>query len=121
MSGPDAIAAPSGRERFLVLLSVGALGVSAVMTQLALMREMLGVFWGNEMVLGIILGNWLLLTGLGAWLGRHAGRVGNPRRVLIVSQLLIALVPLAQVFLLRALRNVVFGRGVMVGVVETVV
>ncbi|MBM3891026.1 MAG: hypothetical protein FJ388_18085, partial [Verrucomicrobia bacterium] len=98
-----------------------ALGVSAVMTQLALMREMLGVFWGNEMVLGIILGNWLLLTGLGAWLGRHAGRVGNPRRVLIVSQLLIALVPLAQVFLLRALRNVVFGRGVMVGVVETVV
>ena len=121
MSGPDAIAAPSGRERLMVLLAIGALGVLAVMTQLALMREMLGVFSGNEMVLGIILGNWLLLTGLGAWLGKHAGRLGNQRRALVVSQLLVALLPLAQVFLLRALRNLVFGRGVMVGLAETVV
>ncbi|MCX7825252.1 MAG: fused MFS/spermidine synthase, partial [Verrucomicrobiae bacterium] len=121
MSGPDAIAAPTGRERLLVLLSVGALGLCAVMTQLALMREMLGVFWGNEMVLGIILGNWLLLTGLGAWLGRRVTGLASPRRALIISQLLIALVPLAQVFLLRALRNLVFGRGVMVGVVEILV
>ena len=55
---------------FPVLLSVGALGVSCVMTQLALMRELLGAFSGNELVLGVVLGNWLLLMGIGAWLGR---------------------------------------------------
>ena len=60
-----------GHERRLVLLAVGALGVSCVITQLALLRELLTVFSGNEIVLGIILGNWFLLTGLGSWLGRR--------------------------------------------------
>ena len=54
-------------ERQLVLLAVGALGVSCVMTQLALMRELMGAFSGNEMVLGVVLGLWLLLMGIGAW------------------------------------------------------
>ena len=56
--------------RRLLLLAVGGLGVAAVMTQLALLRELLGAFSGNELVLGIGLGCWLLLTGVGTWLGR---------------------------------------------------
>lgn len=43
-----------------------ALGFSAVITQLTLMRELLCVYSGNELVVGVVLGNWLLLTGLGA-------------------------------------------------------
>ena len=117
----DTPASESARARHWVLIASGALGVSAVMTQLALMREMLGAFSGNEMVLGILLGNWLLLSGLGCWLGRTAGRLRNPLGVLIWALILVAILPLAQVFLLRALRNVVFPRGAMVGVVETVV
>jgi len=34
-------------ERRLVLFAVGALGVSCVMTQLALMRELMGAFLGK--------------------------------------------------------------------------
>ena len=104
----------------LILLAVCGLGLSSVITQLALMREMLGAFSGNEMVLGIILGNWLLLTGIGAWLGRTTNRRRNPRLLLVLLLLLVALMPLAQMFLLRALRNVVFVRGALVGVAETV-
>ncbi|MCX6866781.1 MAG: hypothetical protein NTV46_11315, partial [Verrucomicrobia bacterium] len=115
------MAPESGCAKRWILIAIGALGVSAVMTQLALMREMLGAFAGNEMVLGILLGNWLLLTGLGAWLGRTSGRLRNPLGVLIQALILVAILPLAQVFLLRALRNVVFLRGAMVGVTETVV
>ena len=100
---------------------MGALGVSSVMTQLALMREMLGAFSGNEMVLGVLLGNWLLLTGLGAWLGRTTGGLRDPVGVLIGVLVLVAILPLAQVFVLRALRNVVFLRGAMAGVTETVI
>ncbi len=44
------------------------------MTQLALLRELLGAFSGNELVLGIGLGCWLLLTGAGTWLGRWVAR-----------------------------------------------
>jgi spermidine synthase len=108
------------RERRLVLLAVGALGVSCVMTQLALMRELLGAFSGNELVLGLALGNWLLLMGIGAWLGRTSGQLQHPRTVLAIAQILVAVLPLVQVFLLRALRNVVFVRGASVGVSETV-
>jgi spermidine synthase len=101
-------------------LAVGALGVMAAMTQLALMREMLGVFSGNELALGVILGNWLLLTGLGSWLGRTAGRMRHPQRTLALLLIAVALLPLAQVFTLRELRNVVFVRGATIGLSETV-
>jgi len=85
------------------------------MTQLALMRELLCAFAGNEMVLGIALGLWLLLTGLGTFLGRTADKLRNPLAVLFTAQIFIAVIPLAQVFAVRALRNVVFVRGAEVG------
>ena len=69
------------RARGLVLAAVAGLGVSAVMTQLALMRELFGAFSGNELVLGISMGSWLMLTGLGTWLGRFlpGGRIHSDR------------------------------------------
>ena len=108
-------------ERWLVLLAVGALGVSSVMTQLALMRELLGAFSGNELVLGVVLGNWLLLMGIGTWLGRTSDKLRNPLAVLVGMQILVAVLPLLQVFVLRALRHVIFIRGAEVGVSETVI
>jgi spermidine synthase len=112
---------PVPERQRLVLVAVAALGFSCVMTQLALMREWLGAFSGNEMVLGVVLGLWLLLMGLGTWLGRTSETLRNPLAALAVSQILLAVLPLLQVFLLRALRNVVFIRGAAVGVTETVV
>ena len=109
----------SGCERRLVWLSVVALGVSAIVTQLALTRELLTVFSGNELVLGVVLGTWLLLMGIGAWLGKAAARTRHPLASLIVLQVSLALLPLVQVFLLRALRNVVFIRGAAVDVTDT--
>lgn len=108
------------RASRLLLLAVGGLGAAAVIAQLVLMREMLAAFAGNEMVLGIILGNWLLLTGAGAWLGRASGRLRNREEAFIAALIFIAIAPLVQVFLLAVLRNVVFGRGIQVGLTETV-
>jgi spermidine synthase len=110
---------PVPERQRLVLAAVGALGVSCVMTQLALMRELLGAFSGNEMVLGVALGLWFLLMGIGAWLGRTSERFRRPLAALAVMQMLVAVLPLAQVFLLRALRNVVFIRGAAVGLTGT--
>lgn len=62
-------AAPGLERGRGVLLALGVLGFSCVVTQLVLMREMLGFFSGNEMVLGVVLGLWLCLMGFGAWLG----------------------------------------------------
>ena len=95
-------------ERRLVFLAVCALGISSLMTQLTLMRELLCVFSGNELVFGIVLGNWLLLTGVGSYLGKGAARLRRPVTLLVVAQLLIATLPIADVFLVRTLRNVIF-------------
>jgi spermidine synthase len=108
------------RTRRLVLLAVGGLGVSAVMTQLVLMRELLGAFSGNELVFGISLGSWLLLTGAGTWLGRSSARLKDPARTLVVGLVLVAIIPLMQVVAVRVLRDVVFLRGAAVGVTGTV-
>ena len=97
--------------------AVCCLGISATVTQLVLMRELLCVLAGNEMVLGIILGNWFLLTGVGALLGRSAGRLRRPLAVLVAAQVALAVTPVGQVFALRALRNVVFVRGGEIGAV----
>jgi len=102
------------------LLAVCCLGVSAFLTQLSLMREFVCVFSGNELVFGIVLGNWMLLTGLGSALGRTAGRLRLPLIFFVVLQILIAILPIVDVFLLRSLRNVVFLRGTETDIVEMV-
>jgi len=101
-----------------ILTAVFAIGFSCIVTQLALMREMLGVFAGNELVLGVALGNWLLLMGLGAALGRRV-RSHSPA-LLAVLLILTAVFPPAQILVLRGLRRFVFLPGEAIGVIPTV-
>jgi spermidine synthase len=100
--------------------AVCCLGLSAFLTQLTLMRELVSVLFGNELVFGIVLGNWMLLTGIGSSLGKTAARLRSPITAFVAAEILIALLPIADVFLLRWLRDVVFLRGVEAGVTETV-
>jgi spermidine synthase len=101
--------------RGAVLVSIAALGLSSIATQLSLLRELLGAFSGNELVLGICLGNWFALTAAGAWIGAAAARLRRPGRVFVAGQFAAALIPLAQVAAVRGLRDVVFLRGEAVG------
>jgi spermidine synthase len=106
-------------RRWSVLAAMLCLGVSAMMTQLVVMREMLSAFAGNELVLGIVLGTWLILTGLGTWAGQLATRCRAPFRRLTGGLVTLGLVPIGQVVALRTLRDVVFVRGSEVGLIGT--
>ena len=117
MSGPEAPRLEGLRAG--VLVSAAALGLSAVATQLCLLRELLGAFSGHELVLGICLGNWFLLTAAGAWLGEVAAHARRPLPVFVAGQFAAALIPLAQVAAVRGLRDVVFLRGEAVGLTGT--
>ncbi|MFH1848612.1 MAG: hypothetical protein ABH879_00325 [archaeon] len=99
-----------------VVVSVTALGMSSVITQIVLIREFLTVFSGNELVFGIILANWLLLTGLGSYLGRHLEAVRYKMKLLFMSLVLIAILPVAGLVIMRILRNVLFMPGELIGI-----
>ncbi len=81
-------------------------GASAVIAQIVLMRELIVVFRGNELSLGLILATWLLWTAVGSSiLGRVAGRAREPRRATAVLFVLAAAVLPATVFAVRTSRQ----------------
>jgi len=67
------------------------IGFTAVVAQIVLMRELIVVFYGNEISLGLMLANWLLWTAIGSGLlGRLAWRVRRPRALMASLQVAIA-------------------------------
>ncbi len=101
--------------RKILTISVVVLGISSVMSQLVVMREFLAVFGGNELTFGIILGNWTLLTGIGSYVGK---RLPQKVTVLIWSQMGIGVLPVVQLSLLRATKNLLFVQGEVANVSE---
>ena len=57
------------RNKFLFVLACLLLGFVSILSQIILFRELLSVFYGNELCLGILLFVWLLWVGLGSKLG----------------------------------------------------
>jgi len=91
-----------------------SLGFTAMASQLILLREFLSVFNGNELTIGIVLANWMLLTSLGAMLSRHSPN--RPGLKGIMSGLfLLGFIPILILFLLHWLRNVVLPLGGLPG------
>jgi spermidine synthase len=86
-----------------VLAVLMLIGFTAVIAQIVLMRELMVVFCGNEMSLGLMLASWLVWTAIGSGgLGRLALRTPQPRRLMALLEVLVALAfPLA-IFLARA-------------------
>ena len=72
-------------------LILSLIGFTSVIAQVMLMRELLVVFYGNELALGVMLANWLLWTALGASLfGRWPIRIIHPRKLVASLQALLA-------------------------------
>ncbi|MFC1586988.1 fused MFS/spermidine synthase [Planctomycetota bacterium] len=102
----------------LLFIAIFALGISSIITQLTVMRELLAVANANELIIGILLGNWLLLTGLGAYLGKFARAGRRDFAILIGAEIIIAILPVIHIVLIRVLRNAVFLRGEAIGMAE---
>jgi len=106
------------KKQKILFFSITALGISSIITQILVIREFLNVFYGNELVLGIILANWLLLTGFGSYLGKYMGNVKRKFELLIFSQITIALLPIFYIFVIRYMRTTIFLPGLLVNVTQ---
>ena len=83
------------------------MGLSGIVAQVILLRELLISFLGNELTLGIILANWLILVAVGSFIiGKSVGESRKKDRNLCVFQLIFSVAfPLA-IFLCRMFKNI---------------
>ena len=94
-------------------LVIVLLGISSVTTQLLTVRELLSQFHGNEITVSLTVFSWLILTGLGAFIGRPLKRASA--RLLAVFVFAAGAMPLVQVAAIRLLRDLVFVHGTSQG------
>jgi len=101
-----------------IRLSVIVLGFSSIFIQVILLREFLSVFYGNELVMGIVLANCMLLTGSGAYLGKFFPKLKKQFRVILFFQILFTVLPVITILSLDIWRTVLFPYGSMPGLME---
>lgn len=95
---------------YLILIS----GFISTVVQVLLIRQIATVFEGNELMMGWTLGAWMLLTGIGAFMGRYSAKNLNGEGLLAFILFTLGVLPILAVVILTLLKNQVFPVGVMV-------
>lgn len=91
-----------------------ASGLGSIVSQTVLIRVLLEIYTGNELVIGLVLCNWMMLTAAGAWLGSlWKGVRHNPPILLLLG--ISAFMPLLSALAFNLLRHVIFDPGIMLG------
>ena len=93
------------------------LGGSSVIAQLLLFREIYSVIFSNELIFGVMLSLWLMLCGLGTYIGNTVG-IKNNNRILRLLHILLALFPIMSIFGIRFSRAYLFESGIMLSLPE---
>ncbi len=102
---PGQRAAIKVSARLQCILSL--IGFTSVIAQIVLMRELIVVFYGNEISLGIMLAGWLLWTAIGSSVsGQVSARLRDSRKLMACLQTLIAAVFPLTILAVRASRPV---------------
>jgi len=82
------------------------MGFSGIVARVLLLRELLIVFSGNELIIGIILANWLIIEAAGSFLlGRRIEGIRRKVEAFILVQILFSLSLPSAIYLTRSLRT----------------
>jgi len=82
-------------------------GLSGIVAQIILMRELLLSFLGNELTLGIILANWLILVAIGSLItGKFVEKVERKMEVFVLLQLSFSVALPFTIYLSRIFKNI---------------
>ncbi|MGD0799976.1 MAG: hypothetical protein ABR906_01540 [Terracidiphilus sp.] len=81
----QSVADKEARGPFAVKAALMLIGFSAVLGQIVLMRELIVVFNGNEISLGILLATWLFWTAAGSILCGYLVRRGSSARWMVAA------------------------------------
>jgi spermidine synthase len=87
-------------------ISLILMGISGTTAQIILLRELLVSFFGNELTLGIILANWLILEAIGSFIiGRSVEKIEKKKEVYVLWQLTFSLALPFAIYLSRIFKN----------------
>ncbi|HSV32235.1 MAG TPA: fused MFS/spermidine synthase [Atribacteraceae bacterium] len=91
-----------------LVFAVLATGVTGMAIQLMLLRELLVVFHGNDLAIGIILANWLAIEACGAFfIGKRIERAPNRIGAFVSFSILLAVCAPLALYLARITRDLV--------------
>ncbi|NWF92326.1 MAG: spermine synthase [Syntrophaceae bacterium] len=91
---------------FPLKISLLIMGISSIVAQVLLLRELLISFLGNELTLGVILSNWMLLEAIGAFLlGRSVERTEKRLEIYGLLQIIFSLAFPFAIYLARTFKN----------------
>ena len=92
----------------MTLIIVLIIGLSGIVAQAVLLRELLVSYCGNELTLGIILANWLVSAALGAFvLGRYVEKARNKFNALAELELILVFVLPLAVYFSRTFKGII--------------
>ena len=87
-------------------LSLIIMGISGMTAQIILLRELLISFFGNELTLGIILANWLILEAVGSFIiGKTVEKTQRKIEAFVSFQLIFSLALPFAIYLSRIFKN----------------
>lgn len=90
-----------------IILALILMGFTSLIVQIVLVREFLITFYGNELIIGIILANWIILEALGSGLSsRPSLKVKNPLVIYALLQLGICLYLPCAIYIIRIIKNI---------------
>jgi len=90
------------------ILAILTMGFSGIVAQVLLLRELLITFHGNELSIGIILANWLILEALGAFfLGKRIEHKKHKIEMFVGVQLLFSICFPVAIYLSRILKGII--------------
>ncbi len=83
------------------------MGLSGIVAQIILLRELLVTFLGNELTLGIILANWLIMEAAGSFLiGRSVEKTKRKLELYVLFQICFSIALPCTIYLARVFKNI---------------
>jgi spermidine synthase len=89
-----------------IILAILVTGLSGITAQVLLLRELLVSFHGNELTVGIMLANWVMLEALGVFtIGKYVDRLKSREGLFILLQIIFSLSFIAAIYLARTFKG----------------